>query len=137
VDARLVPKVLVATQTRVIEAVVDEEGAWLPCTPVITLTGPRLWHAAAVLLAPPVSAWALRTYGGAALSSDAIKLSASQLLTAPLPADTGAWDEAASMLRAGAPVEAVGTTMCAAYGAGQAVWDWWHKRLPRRTFSTS
>jgi hypothetical protein len=141
-DARLVPKVLIATQTRVVEAVVDADGAWLPCTPVITLTGPRLWHAAAVLLSPPVTAWALRTYGGAALSSDAIKLSASQVLAAPLPGDRDAWDAAADLLRRAAPVEAAGAVMCEAYGVGGEVCDWWASRLPsrsstRRTFASS
>ena len=137
VDARLVPKILVATQTRVIEAVVDEDGQWLPCTPVITVTGERPWHAAAVLLAPPVSAWALRTFGGAALSADAIKLSASQVLAAPTPADRAAWDEAAARLRGGAPPEAVAATMCDAYGCPAEMWEWWRTRLPRRTFSSA
>ncbi|MEJ7582916.1 MAG: DEAD/DEAH box helicase [Acidimicrobiales bacterium] len=34
---RLVPKVLVATQTRVVEAVVDEEGAFVPSVPTIAV----------------------------------------------------------------------------------------------------
>ena len=71
--ARLVPKVLVATQGRVIEAVVDETGDWLPSVPVVTLAvAPgRLWHALAVLLAPPVVALAAARYAGAALTTDA------------------------------------------------------------------
>ena len=37
VEARLRPKVLVATQTRVIEAVADPEGAWVPSVPVVAV----------------------------------------------------------------------------------------------------
>src|SRR5918995_691779 len=58
-DARLVPKLLVAGQGRVIEAVVDERGEWLPSVPVVSVV-PResadLWRILAVLLAPPVGA---------------------------------------------------------------------------------
>ncbi len=45
-DQRLHPKVLVATQTKVIEAVVDDTGDVAPCTPVVAVTAPpdRLWH---------------------------------------------------------------------------------------------
>ena len=35
-DGLLVPKVLVANQTRVIEAVADPDGRWLPGVPLIT-----------------------------------------------------------------------------------------------------
>ena len=34
---RLVPKVLVASQTKVIEAIVDADGVMIPCTPVVTV----------------------------------------------------------------------------------------------------
>ena len=37
-DRRLVPKVLIANQARVIEAVHDPDGAWLPGVPVLTCT---------------------------------------------------------------------------------------------------
>ena len=96
-SARLVPKVVVATQGRVIEAVVDVEGAWLPSVPVLSLSPDpaRLWHALAVLLAPPVVALAAARYAGTALSPRAIKLSARQVAALPLPADTDAWDAAA------------------------------------------
>ena len=45
-----------ATQTRVIEAVADEAGAWLPCTPVLSVV-PRdldVHHVLAALLAADV-----------------------------------------------------------------------------------
>ncbi len=129
-ETRLVPKVLVATQTPVIEAAVDETGEWLPSVPVITVT-PRsagdLWRVGAVLTAPAASAWAAATYLGAALTASAIKLSASQLLTLPLPPRP--WDPAAAALATG-DVQACARRMDVAYGTD--LYDWWHARQQRR-----
>ena len=123
---RLVPKVLVATQTAVIEAVVDPAGRWLPSVPVITVV-PRdradLWRVGAVLCAPAATAWAAATYLGAALSAAAIKLSASQLLTVPLPARP--WDGAAAALADG-DVDQCARLMDVAYGTD--LYDWWRAR---------
>ncbi len=144
VSDRFNPKVLVATQTRVIEAFADHEGHTVPSTPVIEVAGPpdRLAHVVAVLLAPPVTAWALHNYGGAALSADAIKLSARQVLDAPLPRHTDLWDTGASLLPnvAAASDESawrqslveLGTAMCEAYDAEpDGLVEWWAARLPR------
>src|SRR5690606_11062339 len=100
--ARRVPKVLVATQTRVVEAVVDEAGGWLPSVPVITVTAPpdRLWHVAAALHAPTASVVAAHRSAGTARSLGAIKLSARQVEGLPAPVDPAAWDEGAHLLRA-------------------------------------
>ncbi len=130
---RLVPKVLVATQTRVIEAVVDVDGAWLPSVPVITVT-PRtpeaLWRIAAVLAAPPVSAWAAATYLGAGLSGGAFKLSARQVLGLPLPRRP--WDDATDALRTG-DVHGCAELMCAAYEIDDpAVLTWWRTHAAAR-----
>ena len=91
---RLVPKVVLATQTKVLEAAVDVDGTWIPSTPVIAVHAPpdQLFRVAAVLLAPPVSAWASSVYAGVALTSDAIKLSARQVLEIPLPTTVAAWE---------------------------------------------
>ncbi len=139
--ARLVPKVLVATQGRVIEAVVDEAGDWLPSVPVLTLAPPpeRLWHALAVLLAPPVVALAAARYLGTALAPTAIKLSARQVAALPLPAASGAWDRGASLARLAqhaAPADrhaalvACAEAMCAAYDDSGAL-TWWRERAVR------
>ncbi|MCU1485993.1 MAG: hypothetical protein JWN67_2739 [Actinomycetia bacterium] len=128
-ERHLVPKVLVATQTRVVEAVADEAGAWLPCTPVLTVV-PRdldLWHALAAVLAPAASAWALREASGAALSGDAVKLSATQLRAVPLPPLGADWDAAAEAVRAGDLLGA-GAAMDRAHGTD--VLGWWQARLP-------
>jgi len=123
-----VPKVLVATQTRVIEAVADVSGEWVPCTPVLTVV-PRaldLWHVLAVLLAPPVTAWALHEASGSALSADAVKLSASQVRRIPLPAPGPDWDDAARALQRD-DVDGAAEAMGRAYGID--VLDWWRARL--------
>jgi hypothetical protein len=135
VQRQLVPKVLVATQTRVIEAVADEAGAWLPCTPVITVVPSTLdvWHVLAALLAPPVTAWAMRRAAGAALSADAVKLSAAQLRDLPLPRPGPDWDEAAARVRDG-DVLGAASPACRAYSvAPDDVLDWWAARLPSST----
>jgi hypothetical protein len=129
VTARLVPKVLVATQTRVVEAAADPDGRLVPLTPVVAVVphDPALvWRVAAALTSPAVSAWALTTHGGAALSGDAIKLSARQVLAAPLPGDAGAWDEAADALRRG-DVPACGAALA---GGDDRLLRWWLDRLP-------
>lgn len=140
VGDRLVPKVLVATQTRVVEAVIDGRGEMVPSVPVVAVAAPvdQLAMVAAVLHAPPVSAWALHRAGGTALAGDAIKLSARQVLEIPLPEDETRWRRAANILAghdAGpGPVpdpSAFGAEMCAAYGLdpGHPVLAWWLGRL--------
>lgn len=95
------PKVVVASQTKVIEAAVDPQGTWVPVTPVISVLpavaadAPRL---AAALCSPPVSVWAARLAAGTGMSSTAIRVSAALVLTAPLPLDDAAWDEATDAL---------------------------------------
>ena len=140
---RLVPKLLLATQTRVIEVVVDEAGVLLPSVPVITVTthGISLWHAAAALMSPPITAWAAARYMGAALSIDALKLSASQVLGLPLPANSAVWDSAAELIRDASgssssqkrtrKLQEAGALMCDAYGVTDAdqLMNWWRGRL--------
>jgi len=143
VDARLVPKVLVAGQGRVIEAVVDERGEWLPSVPVVTIV-PRdaadLWRVLAVLLAPPVVAHAAARYLGTGLTPGSVKVSARQLAALPLPTDAGAWAEGADLAcraqRANvadrpALLAEVGAAMTAAYGGTDAELDWWLRRYSR------
>ena len=130
VDDRLRPKVVVATQTKVLEAAVDGAGAWVPSTPVLSVE-PRVsddvWRAGAVLCAPPVSAWAARTFAGAALAADTIKLSAKQVRAIPLPANAAAWCAGAEALRDG-DVDACATAMNRAYAVGDDVLAWWFAR---------
>lgn len=145
--SRLVPKVLLATQTRVLEVIVDEEGTRLPCTPVITLVPTErldLWRLAAAVASPVACAIARRDYGGAALSASAIKLSAKQTLSLPVPADEEAWARGGEALRrasiADAPaaralaLAAFASVMVTAYrlpaDQAGAIERWWIARLP-------
>ena len=141
--SRLVPKVVVATQTRVVEAAVDVDGSWLPSTPLISVMAPaaRLWHIAAALLAPPVTLWALRHWQGAALSAGGLKLSAAQVRSLPAPRPGADWNEAADCVRRAGDVAdevdrrkwllAAGTASSRAYGIDDpAVVAWWEARLP-------
>jgi hypothetical protein len=146
---RLVPKVVLATQTRVLEPAVDVDGRWWPSVPTIAVVPPatsgpdRLWSIAAVLAAPPVSAWALDHHRGVALARDAIKLAAKQVLDIPLPRGQDEWDQgAAAAARAHhaaatgdaeawrAALVDLGEAMTRAYAAPAAVFDWWTERLP-------
>lgn len=102
VDKRRVPKIVMATQTRVLEVIVDEPGRFVASIPLITITPTdtgRLWHLAAVLASPVICALALRKFAGAALNADAIKLSAKQVLQLPLPPESLDWDAAAQQFR--------------------------------------
>jgi hypothetical protein len=140
---RLVPKVVVASQTRVVEAAVDEAGAWLPSVPLVSVTGPRhrLWHAAAALLSPVTTVCALRGTAGTALAADHLKLGAPLVRELALPADGPDWDAAAAAVRAAAsattPAARHGALLtaavasCAAYGVPvDGLVDWWAARLP-------
>ena len=100
------PKVLLATQAKVLEPVIDRTGDVAPATPLIAVLASEddLDRVAAVLLAPPVTLWAWRRWFGAALSVDALKLSARQVAELPLPSGgrgAEAWDEASRLVAAG------------------------------------
>jgi len=141
--ARLVPKLLVAGQTKVVEVLVDEAGELLPSVPVIAVEVPaeHLWDLAAALSSPPVAAWAFERAVGTGLSADTIRLSAKLLLEVPLPNDRRAWTRATKALQAvgaasdrhGALV-AYGRLACRAYGVDDGGPDgllaWWSRRLP-------
>lgn len=147
VGDRLVPKVVVATQTRVIEAAVDVDGRWVPSTPVLAVPAApeRLWHLLAALLAPAASAWALHETAGTALVPDALKLSAAQLRRLPGPVDERAWDDGALAARAAqlaasagereAALDMLGTAVLAAHrvagSEAEELRRWWRARWPR------
>ena len=83
---RLVPKILVANQTRHIEAVIDRQGAWLPSVPVITCTTDRLDEVAAVLHSEAATDWVRYHAAGSGLSASTVRLTARLLASIPLPA---------------------------------------------------
>ena len=150
------PKLLVASQTAVVEVVVDSTGNLVPVTPLIVVepvdTGREvdpevLWRLAAALSAPSITALAVRRSLGAARSSGRLRLSAAQVSDLPLPTDAGAWDEGTALARtlhrsSGAPAASdawleFGRVMVAAYGvvdsgAVATLVDWWWSRHPAR-----
>jgi hypothetical protein len=153
-QARLVPKLVVATQTRVIEVIVDELGQWFPSVPTLAVTlidqpadADELWRVAAVVSSPAIAAWAFHRHAGTALSVSALKVSARQLLDAPLPRDERAWSAGAESLRAASIEHRRGDleawkhqlvdfalSMNTAYGLdvpeAKVIADWWFVRLP-------
>lgn len=142
-DARLVPKLLVAGQGRVIEAVVDEAGDWLPSVPVLSVV-PRdradLWRLSALALAPPVVAHAATRFLGTGLTPGSVKVSARQFAALPLPVDADAWDAGADLARRAQAAAAedrpglladAGQVMTAAYEGSAEALDWWLARLVR------
>lgn len=129
---KLVPKVLVANQTRIIEAVADPDGAWLPGVPVTTVTpsdGTSVWELAAVLTSPIASALAWHHGAGTGLSTTTVRVGPAVIGALPWPA--GSIASATDALRAG-DVETTGALVAAAYGQGDAdsLISWWTERLP-------
>lgn len=138
---KLVPKVLVANQTSLVEAVADVEGAWLPGVPITTVT-PRdgrsdpvrsVREIEAVLTSPVASAWCWHVGGGTGLSSTAVRLTPAILGRVPWPA--GDLDPAIAALATG-DVEECGAAVDAAFGLtgedAERLLSWWRAGLPRR-----
>ncbi len=134
-DRKLVPKVLVANQTRVIEAVADPDGEWLPGVPVTTVTPrhPRSRRAvteiAAVLTSPVASVWCWHAAAGTGLSSRAVRVGPGLLADVPWPA--GDLATAVAALAAG-DVAGCGRAVDQAYGleADGERFEWWRGSLP-------
>jgi len=158
---RLVPKVLVANQTAIIEALCDERGELLPAVPVVGIY-PRqggtlfdagsvdgdgveaelVWRIAAVLTSPAASAWAWHRQAGTGLSAGTIRLG--PVLLGELPWPAGALDVAVHALRAG-DVPGCGTAVLDAYRIDStperdALLTWWLtavERIDHRAFATT
>ena len=144
---RLAPKVLVANQTRIVEAVCDDRGDWLPAVPVIAVypTGAHwddvhdvpahalanaAWEIAAVLCAPFVSAWLWHRGAGTGLSASSVRLSPVVLAELPWPA--GSLTAAVGALRAG-DVRRCAVEVDRAFGvdASAGLYRWWDELFQR------
>lgn len=132
-----VPKLVVATQTRVIEAAVDPDGTWVPSVPtlaVVPADHDELWHLAAAVLSPTATAWLARRAAGTGLDRGALKVAAPDLTALPLPAASAAWDAAALALAAfvadpaAEALDAYLVAAATAYGTPPSVTDWWRTR---------
>ncbi|MFV0316515.1 MAG: N-6 DNA methylase [Microthrixaceae bacterium] len=149
-SARSVPKVLVATQTRVVEACVDHRGDLLPLTPVVSvepMDGVDPAAIAAVLSAPSVSLAIATGAAGTGLSSSAVRVSASALrnLMVPVGGDVldravSLWSEFEGLAASGTDATTwreIGGELDALTGsAAPEVIQWWVQRLPKGLFAS-
>jgi Eco57I restriction-modification methylase len=131
------PKLVVGTQTRVVEAAVDTGGTWVPSVPALAVVPHDpgdVWRLAAAVLAPAATAWLAHRSVGTALDRAALKVAKPDLAALPLPADAAAWDAATTALRAYAsdPGEArldrFLAAAQAAYGTAPELTAWWRAR---------
>lgn len=134
-QARLVPKVLVASQTKALEAVADPNGEWLPSVPVVSVmpNDPvAVWRVAALLTSPVASAVLAHERTGTGLSAQSLRVAASDLARLPLPVDERAWCSAATAIENG-DVAGCGEQMLAAHGVtgaqADALYRWWWPRV--------
>ena len=144
-DRMLKPKVLVAAQTRTIEAVVDLHGEWLPGVPVTTVFAHShgdLESIASVINSPIAALIAWHRRAGTGLSPTSLRLSPASVLDLPWPRfdiDSHALTELADGTFAD-----FGLKMCASFGVSGAEADritsWWQnagRPRQKRTPSTS
>jgi hypothetical protein len=133
VDRLRRPKVLVATQTRVVEAVVDPDGDLVPVTPVIAVVPHDpgdVWMVAAALTAPPVAALAQRRLAGTGLSPGSVRLTASTVADLPLPTSR---DEIGDAPSGSVDWRSLGARLCHAYDVEPgAILEWWLGEGPIR-----
>lgn len=149
VAARTRPKILIATQTRVVEVWVDEVGDTIPATPVISAEPDDpadIWLLAAALSAPPIAAHFVAEKFGTAMALDALKLAARDLAEVPLPQDEAAWRDGADFVQRlhrvepDAPPEQrvellrlFAAAMTSAYQiVDSGLVEWWLGRTPQR-----
>lgn len=140
---RLVPKVLVANQTRVIEAVCDPLGEWLPAVPVVAIypyqgntalsAMATAWEIAAVLTSPVSSAWVWHRSAGTGMSASSVRLG--PVVLADLPWPSGDLELAVAALRVG-DVRGCGMATLDAFGITDTdtrskLFNWWVASLER------
>jgi len=136
-ERKLVPKVLVANQTRILEAVADPSGAWLPGVPVNTVTpnddSTPVDAIAAVITSPVASVLAWQLGAGTGLSTVSVRVGPALLAQLPWPA--GDLSDATAALADG-DIEACGSAICLAYGIEvrdtAPMLEWWRSQLPAR-----
>lgn len=146
--ARARPKILLASQTPVLEIVVDEDGSLAPSVPVLVvepIDSKNLWLIASALASPTASAWLCGLSAGTGLSRRAIRVRAKDVARLALPTNRSAWETAAVHTRTAqtastaggwaAYVDALnqmGHAMDEAYGLGGHSGPWWWERVCSR-----
>jgi predicted RNA methylase len=142
---RATPRVVLATQGRVLEAAADPAGAWVNVTPTITVTPHDpgdLWRVLAMLSAPCVSAALASRATGTGLSLGALRVGAGAIRALPLPVDAVAWAHAADAARMAMTADestwhealaVLGAAADAAYGLSDtARLRWWREGATAR-----
>src|SRR5690606_27574224 len=102
VERQMVPTVMVASQTRIVECAVNadaDRAIGVPGLVVIPHDPAEVWNVASALGAPCVSAWLLRRSVGTGMSTDALRPTAPLLSSVPTPTDAQAWESAAALAR--------------------------------------
>ncbi len=124
------PKVLVAAQTRTIEAVADVNGEWLPGVPVTTVFpnhAEELEQIASVINSPIASLISWHKRAGTGLSPTSLRLSPSSILDLPWPKNEIATDSLQTL--ANGNFSAFGVVMCESFGItgrdAETITDWW------------
>ncbi len=82
--ARSVPKILIANQTKAIEAVADPEGQWLPSVPVITCVTEDHERVLGVLSSAAANEWVHHHAAGSGLGVGTVRLNPRLLAEIPL-----------------------------------------------------
>jgi hypothetical protein len=82
--SRLVPKVLIANQTRSVEAVNDPDGQWLPSVPVITCVSADRDRVLRVLGSTAANEWVQHHAAGSGLGVGTVRLNPRLLAGIPL-----------------------------------------------------
>jgi len=140
---KLVPKVLVANQTRVVEAVADVDGAWLPGVPVTTIVPVDPCRAIAtcreveaLLCSPIASILCWQEGAGTGLSPRTVRVSPAVLGAIPWPAgDLGPAVVALADGDVVACARAVLDAYAVAAGARDPMLRWWDAQRPAGTDS--
>lgn len=127
------PKVVIASQTRVVEAAADRAGSWIPAPPVVSVVPHLPEHVSrvgAVLCAPPVSAWVAQRMAGAALSPGSLRITGPLVASIPLPIDRNGLDRAEYAFEDHGPDYPELATAMFRLPRGQhdAVLEWWTER---------
>ena len=81
---RLVPKILIANQTKVTEAVHDPQGEWLPSVPVLTCVSDDCDRVLHVLASPDATEWVHHHAAGSGLGAGTVRLNPKLLAGIPL-----------------------------------------------------
>lgn len=141
-----VPKVLIASQGRVLEVIVDAAGSLVPSTPVIAVvpdTDVDVWHLAAAISSPLASVRLHDEAGGTGMDGRGCRVTAGFVGALALPTDRAAWDDAADAARLATTASARGDAVtwaeqldrlgAALVGPGDRgdVLGWWIRQRPQ------